>query len=44
VPQLADHAAEASHRIRIARDDLATCLLDTATAETAIRAHVNVAN
>ncbi|MFI9410824.1 hypothetical protein [Nocardia gamkensis] len=44
MPQLTDHAAKGSHRIRITRDDSATCPLDTATAETAIRARVNVAN
>ncbi|MFF7940094.1 hypothetical protein ACFZC5_10325 [Nocardia gamkensis] len=44
MPQLTDHAARGSHRIRITRDDSATRLLDTATTETAIRAHVNVAN
>ncbi|BDT95932.1 hypothetical protein IFM12275_59080 [Nocardia sputorum] len=30
--------------IRITRDDLAACLLDTAADESAVRKHVNVAN
>ncbi|WP_327110037.1 NAD(P)H-binding protein [Nocardia sp. NBC_01730] len=53
-PQLTDNPAKGSYRtaiernvlfgIRITRDDLATCLLDLASDEPAIRKHVNVAN
>ncbi|WP_174186238.1 NAD(P)H-binding protein [Nocardia barduliensis] len=53
-PQLTDNAAKGSYRaavernvlfgIRITREDLATCLLDSAGDESAIRKHVNVAN
>ncbi|MBF6079042.1 NAD(P)-dependent oxidoreductase [Nocardia beijingensis] len=53
-PQLTDNAAKGSYRtavernvlfgVRVTRDDLAACLLDSVTDGSAIRKHVNVAN
>lgn len=53
-PQLTDNAAEGSYQtaidrnvtfgIRITRDDLATCLLDSLTEPGTVHRHVNVAN
>ncbi len=53
-PHLTDNAAKGSYRtamernvlfgVRVTRDDLATCLLDSVTDGSAIRKHVNIAN